>query len=280
MMARLVCTAWPTACSARSWRASARVQVVDSTDGAWRSSTSDRCSRATCWWSRREHVAQLGRICPADCCPAVLHAASSGWPAPCESALGAGGTFVAMNNKVSQSVPHLHTHVVPRTKGDGLRGFFWPRTRYASDEEAVVRVPDRRRASGKDLGPARRYSQRRMKGVTVFLRHKKLDLPTPDEALPGRSVEMPVADRHTVLGTPLKGPWPAGLRGRRLRHGLLLGRRAHLLAAARRVLDLGRLRRRHHAEPDVRGGLLGPHRPHRGGPGRLRPGQGQLRARC
>ena len=49
-----------------------------------------------------------------------------------------------------------------------------------------------------------------MKGVTVFLRYKKLELPTPDEALSGRSVEMPVADRHTVLGTPLKGPWPAG----------------------------------------------------------------------
>jgi histidine triad (HIT) family protein len=53
-----------------------------------------------------------------------------------EAGLGAGGTFVAINNKVSQSVPHLHTHVVPRTKGDGLRGFFWPRTKYASDEEA------------------------------------------------------------------------------------------------------------------------------------------------
>lgn len=53
-----------------------------------------------------------------------------------ESGLGAGGTFVAMNNRVSQSVPHLHTHVVPRTKGDGLRGFFWPRTRYADDGEA------------------------------------------------------------------------------------------------------------------------------------------------
>jgi len=49
-----------------------------------------------------------------------------------------------------------------------------------------------------------------MKGVTVFLRHKKLDLPTPDQALPGRLLEMPVADKHTVLGTPLKGPWPAG----------------------------------------------------------------------
>ena len=43
-------------------------------------------------------------------------------------ALGAQGSFVAVNNVVSQSVPHLHLHVVPRTKGDGLRGFFWPRT--------------------------------------------------------------------------------------------------------------------------------------------------------
>jgi histidine triad (HIT) family protein len=49
--------------------------------------------------------------------------------------LGAQGSFVAINNVVSQSVAHLHLHVVPRTKGDGLRGFFWPRTRYASDQE-------------------------------------------------------------------------------------------------------------------------------------------------
>lgn len=48
--------------------------------------------------------------------------------------LGAQGSFVAMNNLVSQSVPHLHVHVVPRTKGDGLRGFFWPRVRYAEGE--------------------------------------------------------------------------------------------------------------------------------------------------
>lgn len=48
--------------------------------------------------------------------------------------LGAQGSFVAMNNTVSQSVPHLHCHVVPRTKGDGLRGFFWPRTTYADGE--------------------------------------------------------------------------------------------------------------------------------------------------
>jgi peptide-methionine (S)-S-oxide reductase len=49
-----------------------------------------------------------------------------------------------------------------------------------------------------------------MKGVTVFLRFKKPELPTSDQALPGRLLSMPVADKHTVLGTPLQGPWPAG----------------------------------------------------------------------
>lgn len=52
-------------------------------------------------------------------------------------AMGAQGSFVAMNNTVSQSVPHLHVHVVPRTRGDGLRGFFWPRTRYDDDARAA-----------------------------------------------------------------------------------------------------------------------------------------------
>ena len=52
-------------------------------------------------------------------------------------ALDAHGTFVAMNNVVSQSVPHLHAHVVPRRRKDGLRGFFWPRVRYESDAEAA-----------------------------------------------------------------------------------------------------------------------------------------------
>jgi histidine triad (HIT) family protein len=55
-----------------------------------------------------------------------------------ETGLGAQGSFVAMNNRVSQSVPHVHIHVVPRTKGDGLRGFFWPRTKYASAEQAAA----------------------------------------------------------------------------------------------------------------------------------------------
>jgi histidine triad (HIT) family protein len=54
------------------------------------------------------------------------------------AALGAQGTFVALNNVVSQSVPHLHVHVVPRTRGDGLRGFFWPRQKYTGGDEAAA----------------------------------------------------------------------------------------------------------------------------------------------
>jgi histidine triad (HIT) family protein len=52
-----------------------------------------------------------------------------------EAGMAADGTFVALNNRVSQSVAHLHVHVVPRRRKDGLRGFFWPRQRYGSDEE-------------------------------------------------------------------------------------------------------------------------------------------------
>jgi histidine triad (HIT) family protein len=52
-----------------------------------------------------------------------------------QAAMEAEGTFVAMNNRVSQSVPHLHVHVVPRRRKDGLKGFFWPRTKYKSEEE-------------------------------------------------------------------------------------------------------------------------------------------------
>ena len=61
-----------------------------------------------------------------------------------EEVMGAEGSFVAMNNKISQSVPHLHIHVVPRRRKDGLRGFFWPRSKYASDE-AMVEVATRLR---------------------------------------------------------------------------------------------------------------------------------------
>jgi histidine triad (HIT) family protein len=55
-----------------------------------------------------------------------------------ESAMEAEGSFVAINNRVSQSVPHLHVHIVPRRRKDGLKGFFWPRTKYRSEEEMEI----------------------------------------------------------------------------------------------------------------------------------------------
>jgi histidine triad (HIT) family protein len=63
-----------------------------------------------------------------------------------EDALDAEGTFVAMNNRVSQSVPHLHVHIVPRRKKDGLKGFFWPRRKY-EDEAEILAVQERIRVA-------------------------------------------------------------------------------------------------------------------------------------
>lgn len=68
-----------------------------------------------------------------------------------ETGLGAAGSFVAVNNRVSQSVAHLHIHVVPRSRKDGLRGFFWPRTKYANDERAAE-VADRLRLALRESG--------------------------------------------------------------------------------------------------------------------------------
>ena len=82
----------------------------------------------------REHVVTLPDL-PAGLRDGFLAAAQRLSTAMVEG-LGAQGSFVAMNNVVSQSVAHLHLHVVPRTKGDGLRGFFWPRTTYADGEAA------------------------------------------------------------------------------------------------------------------------------------------------
>jgi len=67
-----------------------------------------------------------------------------------EMGLAAEGTFVALNNRISQSVPHLHMHVVPRRRNDGLRGFFWPRQRYASDAE-MARVSELLRSAIAEL---------------------------------------------------------------------------------------------------------------------------------
>lgn len=83
----------------------------------------------------REHVATFTDL--PDQLRDPFFAAGQQIAAAVVQGLGAQGSFVAMNNTVSQSVPHLHLHVVPRTKGDGLRGFFWPRTKYSSEEEMV-----------------------------------------------------------------------------------------------------------------------------------------------
>jgi histidine triad (HIT) family protein len=78
----------------------------------------------------RAHVDTLGDL-PGPLTAPLFEAAAAVARA-LEAGLGADGTFVAVNNRVSQSVPHLHVHVVPRRRGDGLRGFFWPRGRYES----------------------------------------------------------------------------------------------------------------------------------------------------
>jgi len=82
----------------------------------------------------RRHVGTLPDL-PAELRSPFLEAGQRLATAMVEG-LGAQGSFLAMNNVVSQSVPHLHLHVVPRTKGDGLRGFFWPRTKYDDAAEA------------------------------------------------------------------------------------------------------------------------------------------------
>ena len=97
----------------------------------------------------REHVVTLPDL--PDRLRDPFLAAGQRLAAAMVEALGAQGSFVAMNNVVSQSVPHLHMHVVPRTKGDGLRGFFWPRTKYADGEAAAY--AERLRAALDDPPP-------------------------------------------------------------------------------------------------------------------------------
>jgi histidine triad (HIT) family protein len=92
----------------------------------------------------RDHHETLGDLPPAAVAPLFLATRLLGRAV--EEAMEAEGTFVAINNKVSQSVPHLHVHVVPRKKGDGLRGFFWPRQRYEGPE-AMERTRERLRAA-------------------------------------------------------------------------------------------------------------------------------------
>ncbi|MFI6826191.1 MULTISPECIES: HIT family protein [unclassified Kribbella] len=83
----------------------------------------------------REHVLTMVEMTDELLVP--LFGAARSVASAVRTAFDAQGSFVAVNNVVSQSVPHLHVHVVPRTKGDGLRGFFWPRTKYADESEAA-----------------------------------------------------------------------------------------------------------------------------------------------
>jgi histidine triad (HIT) family protein len=92
----------------------------------------------------RRHVVTLPDL-PAELRDGFL-AAAQRLATAVVAGLGAQGSFVAMNNTVSQSVAHLHLHVVPRTKGDGLRGFFWPRTKYADAAEQATYAEVLRRA--------------------------------------------------------------------------------------------------------------------------------------
>jgi len=117
-----------------------------------------------CCWEQRVGAGRTQRVVPDGCADVLLFddghievvglhdiATLADLPAPqvgplfqtaqrlaraVESALKADGTFIAINNKISQSVPHLHVHVIPRRKGDGLKGFFWPRVAYKADGEA------------------------------------------------------------------------------------------------------------------------------------------------
>jgi histidine triad (HIT) family protein len=81
----------------------------------------------------RRHYPSLTDLPPEETGPLFTHATRL--CKAIEDGLGAQGTFVAINNRISQSVPHLHVHVVPRREKDGLKGFFWPRQKYRSDEE-------------------------------------------------------------------------------------------------------------------------------------------------
>ena len=97
----------------------------------------------------RDHLVTLGDLPSA--LVGELFADGQRLAVAVEDAMDAAGTFVAMNNRVSQSVPHFHVHVVPRRPKDGLRGFFWPRQKYESDE-AMADVAGRIRAYVGDAG--------------------------------------------------------------------------------------------------------------------------------
>src|SRR5206468_9866100 len=99
----------------------------------------------------RSHIETLGDL-PEDMI-ALFSSGAQRLAVAMEEALGAKGSFVAINNRVSQSIPHLHVHVVPRRPKDGLRGFFWPRQRYRDDDHAARTAAAIRDALAKAANP-------------------------------------------------------------------------------------------------------------------------------
>jgi histidine triad (HIT) family protein len=107
----------------------------------------------------RQHIESLDEL--PDHLLEPLFAAARRLSIAVRTAVDAHGTFVAINNKVSQSVPHLHIHVVPRRQRDGLRGFFWPRHNYEDERHRAQTADAIRRAledarPARDTGPAKR----------------------------------------------------------------------------------------------------------------------------
>lgn len=97
----------------------------------------------------REHHETLSELPPRLLAP--LFSSTQLLSRAVELGLDAEGSFIAMNNRVSQSVPHLHVHVVPRRRHDGLKGFFWPRYPYR-DEQEMLEVAGLIRSAAQRLG--------------------------------------------------------------------------------------------------------------------------------
>ena len=192
----------------------------------------------------------------------------------------------------------------PRRRGDPARLAHHPRLRRAPRDDLGPPVPRAlpRRGRPRGAAPPRRHAVRsdgrrraarrgrrgaapgrhravriRVYSRSMFLFREKAKMIDPERALPGRDTPLPVPARHDVLGTPLAPPFPEQMEQLVARARLLLGRGAAVLEAPRRLHDRGRLRGRLHAEPDLRGGLQRLDRPHRGGAGRVRPGEGLAR---
>ena len=240
----------------------------------------------------RDHVVTLADL-PADRRRAVLSRSSSGSPSRSRPAWAPAAPSWRSTTRCQPVACRTCTPTwCPRTKGDGLRGFFWPRTKYASttSEAADVRRPDRRRRSVGGLVAVRWYGA----GPAGVARGAMLYERSPPCSCAARSPTCharpgPARPRPTRCRSPTGTPCSAR------RCGPVAGRAARSPSSAwaasgapsgcsgscpgvysTAVGYAGRL----HPEPDVRGDLLRPDRPHRGGPGGLRPGQGRPTRTC